>query len=182
MDADAVLIKRFADLALSDRAAVTHGIDQIFYDTSLRRTFDSDDERASFRHTWVGQYVELFPDLFFVALREGQAVGYLAGYFPTPGREHDFSDQHHMAVFSDLVAQYPAHLHINVDEGVRDLGIGGQLVDEFLSTCRTKSVAGVHIVTGDGSRNNAFYRKVGLTTEVRRASGERNMLFMGCRL
>ncbi len=182
MDVAGVSIKRFTDVSEQERPGVLKDLDRIFFDASLKREFATSDERSEFRDRWMGQYITQFPDLFLVATLEASAVGYLAGYIPLSGREHDFSNQHHVSVFEDLWGDYPAHLHINVDQCVRSQGVGGQLIDGFLSMCRASSVAGAHIVTGDGSRNNAFYRKVGLTDEVRRSSEGRDMLFMGRRL
>lgn len=43
--------------------------------------------------------------------------------------------------------QYPAHLHINVDEGWRGHGLGRRLMQAYLDQLRRMDVAGVHLNT-----------------------------------
>jgi GNAT superfamily N-acetyltransferase len=43
--------------------------------------------------------------------------------------------------------QYPAHLHINIAEQVRGLGIGRQMMDTYLGHLRQRGVPGVHLHT-----------------------------------
>lgn len=179
MDANAVTINCFAELSQAEQRAIVPDIDRIFFDSSLRRAFDSDGDRTAFRDLWMGQYLRKFPDLFFVARFDTRAVGYLAGYFPSPDRPMNFSGQHHMSIFEDLLERYPAHLHINLAEEARSRGIGIRLIDAFVAQCCAASLTGVHIVTGKGSRNNTFYRRAGFVDEVPRSSAGTDLLFMG---
>lgn len=179
MDGTNVCIKRFADIPVDRLGSVHEGIDEIFFGASFQTTFSDQSERDRFRALWVGQYLDTFPELCLVALRGEAVVGYLAGYIPLANRARTFPDQHHMPVFADLHAAFPAHLHINIHPEARSVGIGARLIERFVATCRVHNCRGVHIVTSNGGRNNAFYRRVGFTHEVRRATETRDMIFMG---
>ena len=40
---------------------------------------------------------------------------------------------------------YPAHLHVNVEERYRRMGIGGRLIENYLADLREQGVSGVHL-------------------------------------
>lgn len=179
MVASDVCIKRFADLPAADHELINAGIDEIFFGASFQTSFRDEREREQFRALWVGRYLKDFPELCLIALRDTTVAGYLAGYMPRGDTVHAFKDQHHMPVFADLHPAFPAHLHVNVHPLERSCGLGGQLVERFVDVCRENRCIGVHIVTGNGGRNNGFYRRLGFTHEVRRATENRDMIFMG---
>jgi GNAT superfamily N-acetyltransferase len=57
-----------------------------------------------------------------------------------------------------LETHYPAHLHINVDEEFRGLGIGRLLIETYIADLRTDGVGGLHLFCG--ADPVAFYRRL----------------------
>ncbi len=57
---------------------------------------------------------------------------------------------------------YPAHLHVNVDEGYRRMGIGRRLMESYLADLRSAGVVGVHLFCG--AEPVEFYRSLGFNT------------------
>jgi len=68
----------------------------------------------------------------------------------------------------EMADLYPAHLHIDLQERVRGLGLGRTLIERLLSDLRERRVRGVHLGV-DGANVNAigFYEHLGFR-EVRR--------------
>ncbi|MBS1961410.1 MAG: hypothetical protein JST04_04285 [Bdellovibrionales bacterium] len=58
-----------------------------------------------------------------------------------------------------VVAEYPAHLHINLIAAARGKGVGRLLVDRFRADLAAVGVHGIHLYCGDGPR--AFYERIG---------------------
>ena len=54
-------------------------IDDIFFESSARRDFCSQEEKQSFREMSLGRYIAKHRDSFFVALDDARCVGYLTG-------------------------------------------------------------------------------------------------------
>jgi ribosomal protein S18 acetylase RimI-like enzyme len=77
------------------------------------------------------------------------------------------------------VADYPAHLHIDLLPRAQGAGYGRRLIEHLLDRLRAMSVRGVHLAvaaTNEGAIG--FYRHVGLRPLRHDADG----LFMGMRL
>ena len=70
------------------------------------------------------------------------AGSFLKGEFSTP----DFSKQ------------YPATLHINIDENFRGRKIGNQLIEHYLKYLKENKIGGVHFGTMSGRAKNFFTR------------------------
>jgi len=63
-----------------------------------------------------------------------------------------------------LLADYPAHLHINLLPEAQGLGLGTQLMTTFLNKLREKGVQGVHLGTNSANEKAVpFYKKQGFT-------------------
>lgn len=80
--------------------------------------------------------------LFFLR----SAASFLKGEFASP----DFS------------LQYPATLHINLKQGVRDKGTGSRLMSAYLGYLSDKNVAGVHMASMS-EKGSSFFRKEGFS-------------------
>ena len=99
------------------------------------------------------------------ALREQYALpadatpdGELVGLIHAPAHAPD-----------DVVREYPAHLHIDLLERTRGLGLGRQLVERQLEALRRRGVPGLHLdVAADNANAQAFYRHLGFQ-QVHRA-------------
>ncbi len=55
---------------------------------------------------------------------------------------------------------YPAILHINIDKNYRSSGIGGRLVEAYLSYLKKEKIKGVHLTT-QSEKSFKFFEKVG---------------------
>jgi len=47
----------------------------------------------------------------------------------------------------DFTREYPASLHVNIEQGFRNLGIGSRLVNAYLDYLRSKKIEGVYLAT-----------------------------------
>lgn len=174
-----IQLARLTDLP--DRDAALRGLEEIFFLSALRTGFASGRERADFFRTWAGWYLGHAPaDVWFALDGEGAVLGYLTGCKDSAGAGAAGLDGTipKYAVFADLFAAFPAHLHVNVRPEHRSAGLGRRLVDRFAEDCAADGLAGVHLVTGAEARNAAFYRRAGFTEEHRRGP----LLFLGRRL
>lgn len=155
-----------------DPGAARAAITEIFFRSSVRQSFASEAERDRFLATWTGWYLNENAADTWLALNEASSVtGYLTGCRDSLAARPLFATIPRYDAFADLFGRFPAHLHVNVHPDHRNAGIGAALVDHFAAACGT----GVHIVTGVGARNVAFYRRLGFTEAVERGG----LLFLG---
>lgn len=60
------------------------------------------------------------------------------------------------------LTKYPAHLHINIEKGWRDKGIGAGLIEHFLGQLKTAGIAGMHLSTlQDNIAACNFFKRMG---------------------
>lgn len=149
-------------------------VEEIFFESSTKKTFENEEEKQLFQWKYLGSYLTKFPELFLVAKLDGKIQGYIAGSTQT-----DFDLQPHMKSFEDLVILFPSHYHINCHVGSRGLGVGSLLVLELEKKLQALKITGVHIMTGTESRNRSFYQKLGYTFEEKRVFQGRFILMMG---
>ena len=112
-------------------AEYVRDIDDIFFGSSAKGHFSSDEERLSFREKWLGRYILKHRDSFFVALEAGRAVGYLAGCLEDPTNLDHFKDIGYFSYIDDICQTFPAHLHVNVAEAYRNRGLGAHLSSDL---------------------------------------------------
>jgi ribosomal protein S18 acetylase RimI-like enzyme len=139
---------------------------------------------------FAGPYVVLEPDLAFVLDDGHQAVGYvigtadtaafarayrerwiprLAGRYPVPPQPPVSPDEQLLALHYRPermiwpgLAEYPAHLHIDLLPGFQGAGYGGRLMDTFYRAAADAGAAGVHVVVVAGNTPAlGFYRHLG---------------------
>jgi ribosomal protein S18 acetylase RimI-like enzyme len=71
------------------------------------------------------------------------------------------SSLHHP--YKRMVAEYPAHLHINIQPDYQRHGLGGRLFNAFEQNLIENGVTGYHLgVSGDNQVGISFYKKSGL--------------------
>lgn len=141
-----------------DPRGASEAIEAIFFESSGGGRFNSEASRAAFRERWLGRYLTHYPQYVFVALTPGnEVIGYLVGCLDDPSRNRLFSDISYFAEFAHLTRKYPAHLHINLTTRWRSQGIGKRLVSTFADCAVEAGVPGLHVITGEGHRNNRFY-------------------------
>ena len=167
-------------LTSRELGALAGDLDRIFYETSARTTFASDDETRVFHDRWIGRYLRHFPELCFVARDEvGDVVGYLVGALEDPALSPLFQDDAVLRSLAQVTARYPAHLHVNLTERARGQGIGAALVSAFCDVAREAGAPGVHVMTARGMRNVRFYEAQGFLERAVVVRGERELLFLG---
>lgn len=67
-----------------------------------------------------------------------------------------------------FAAKYPAHLHIDLNEGFRGKGNGSGMVNRLLDKLREQNVKGVMLITGCGNTGAIrFYNRLGFHTVMR---------------
>ena len=156
-------------------------------------------------HVYVGPYVVGQPDLAFCAGDAEGVAGYVLGaadtrQFEAWQEEHwwpDLRAQYPPTIGSsaddeliqlingpsqrgdDLVAAYPAHLHIDLLERARGHGLGRAMVEREIAALRRKGASGVHLDVAVKNGNAiAFYTHLGFV-EVERQS---DSILMGMHL
>lgn len=163
-----VRIEPYDSVGQMDRVTLDDGINQIFFAASSVQSFRDDEHRSAFHWLWLGRYLADEPGHAFVALCSSGVCGYLVGSLSDPAQRAEFEELAYFSEFAPFTAQYPAHLHVNVDQNWRSAGIGARLVTCFASHAASAGVSGMHIVTGAGMRNVQFYERLGFE-EVARA-------------
>jgi GNAT superfamily N-acetyltransferase len=153
---------------------------EIFFLSSSRQNFASDEEREKFFTTWTEYYFKFCPELILLDRDAGQVRGYLMGCADSRAAEAFYAERlPSYAVFADLFARFPAHLHINVHPLGRSQGVGARLIAEFSKQLLKRGVRGLHIVTSPDSENREFYKRNGFSFEEKRPWQKHTLLFMG---
>lgn len=156
-------------------------------------------------HLYVGPYIVGQPDLALVVADAEGIAGYLLATEDTrafeawealhwwpglreqyPATVGDSPDDdlirllHSPAIAPDgIVAEYPAHLHIDLLPGKRGRGLGRELVDGLVATLQDHGSRGVHLDVGaDNQDAIAFYGHLGFV-ELQAAGSS---ILMGMRL
>lgn len=170
-------------IALPDRAPALAALERIFFESSSRTEFASEQERRTFFERWTSFYLDWHPEHVWLWMDpEDGFSGYLTGCLDSAAAEPLYNSLPSYGLFERHFREFPAHLHVNCRGARRNVGIGAGLVDTFIEECRAAGLAGVHIVTAPGARNVRFYERVGFTERVTGAYLGRPLLFMGRRL
>ena len=145
-------------------------------------------------HFYAGPYIHYEPDLCFVLTGDEEPCGYVLGtrdstvfaarmqeWLPPLRKRYPLrppEDASHDAelikcmhagrsVNKELVATYPAHLHIDLLPLAQGKKMGHKLMDAFLDRLTTLGVAGVHLGTNtDNTRAVAFYERAGFQSKA----------------
>ena len=158
-------------------------------------------------HIYVGPYLVLEPDLAYV-LDDGAPAGYVLGardsmdfdrrceqeWWPplrqryadptvsptwTPDENLQYLIHHPPRFDVALLAEYPAHLHIDLLPRAQGAGNGRRLITRLLDVLRAMDAVGVHLVTGAKNRRAiGFYDRIGFRT----LQTNRNAVVMAMRL
>jgi GNAT superfamily N-acetyltransferase len=147
----------------------------IFFETSARTEFISSEEKETYIYQYLGYYKEKYPEFFLIGIRGDDVIGYICG---SPDSRMDlelFDIIPHYKTFQDLYPEFPAHLHINLTQSSRGLGLGSYLIKSFENLCNCAT----HLITSPDARNREFYKKNGYLYESSRIHKMSNILFMG---
>jgi ribosomal protein S18 acetylase RimI-like enzyme len=140
---------------------------------------------------WVGPYLEIEPGLAFVAADDRGPVGYVLGAADTTAFEAECEARwwpalrarypepppgaaitpdarlirriHHPPLTPrDVVAEFPAHLHIDIRARGQGRGVGRRLMTTLFDALLQRSVDGVHLgVDVRNTRAIGFYEHLG---------------------
>ncbi len=165
------------------------------YDVCIKTSEAGDPTKPPYRDPEVipagfaGAYLELAPELAFVAADGDQVVGYVIGaadsaeFFqrfnaewlpqvadrfpevpnPTCGEDWFAYYLHHTDEnLREELADYPAHLHINLLDGYRGRGYGRALMEQFYAVLRELNTSGIELsVLKENTGAVAFYERLG---------------------
>ncbi|MET3925885.1 GNAT family N-acetyltransferase [Devosia sp. 2618] len=68
---------------------------------------------------------------------------------------------------SALVADFPAHIHMNLHERLRGQGVGTQLLKRWIADAKAANVAGIHLGANSGNTGGvAFWTRSGFVPQV----------------
>ena len=158
-------------------------IESIFFSSSARQEFANDLERSQFRYKYLDWYRIHHPELLYLAVTaDAEINGYICGT-PNTRQSPELFELHPW--LEELTAQcesFPAHLHINLTEATRGMGVGSQLIEVFENRLKSLKVAGVHLVTSPSARNVGFYKKNGYNFESVFHWKNVDLLFLGKQL
>lgn len=157
---DRIDIVPFSSIA-GDGQAV-RALRNIFFDTS-GKMFDDDSQRQAFAELWLEQFLRHDPELAHVAMSYDQVVGYIVASHVDPAQSPRFSELGYFRDFAEFTVQFPAQLHVNLNEAWRGMGIGGKLVRRVCADASAAGLNGVHVVTAAQARNRAFYERQGFS-------------------
>lgn len=149
---------------------------EIFFQTSARKVFVSNEEKELFFYSYLGVYLDQFNE-FSQFASIPKIVGYCVGS-PVTSNAQLMELQPHLKLFEDLYSSFPAHLHINFLPNYQGQGLGSKLLLAFEQNLCGRNIPGLHIITASNSRNVSFYRRLGFTIEVEREYNGNLLLFM----
>lgn len=152
---------------------------------------------------WAQCYLRYYPDYCFVAEEDGDVIGYILSTPNTLEQEKQFVENilpeiksivsrndpfyTELADFKsdkemtgNIVAEYPAHLHINLTSRCQHKGIGSKLMVAMEENLKCNGINKIHLgVMADNPNAVNFYKKHGYKTVKEHDFGEGNIgLFM----
>jgi GNAT superfamily N-acetyltransferase len=167
---------------LADRKVAEVQAEAVFWASAGARRFESEGAHRAYRSLWFGRYLQHAPDEFFVALgAQDEVLGYLAGALASNAAPLAGPDYYPLFP-PELVARFPAHIHVNVAADRRSAGLGAALVRAFAEHCRKRRTPGLHAVTASGTRSAAFFEKCGLGQRGAARWRGRDLAFLGMQL
>lgn len=157
-------------------------IQEIFFLTTSKKDFTSEQQKMDFYHLWTKFYFENKNSQVLVKKcpQTQQPLGYLMGAMKSQeALPHFIEHNPSFELFFDLYEDFPAHLHINVHPEAHSKGLGTELIQYYTEYLKEKNISGVHLITSPQSRNVSFYTKNGFEHSYLRAHQGREYLFLG---
>lgn len=147
-------------------------------------------DRQLIGHIYAAPYAVLEPELTFIAEDEEGVAGYIVGTFDTeafaarlerewwpalrkryagPAFETTEADRNRIATImrpsgdpAEIVAAYPAHIHMNLRARLRGQGVGMALLQRWIAQAREAGVRGIHLgASATNAGGIAFWQKGG---------------------
>ncbi len=154
-------------------------IKDIFFHSSSVKVFKSDEDKNNFFKRWCGDYIELFPDFFYLMIDDkSNLLGYMAVCPDTEAFINKLSIKS-MEVFADQFKKFPAHLHMNTHENYRGLGLGSMLIRGVETHLKAKNIPGIFLITERNMQNFKFYERNGFHKQIEKQYGQTMICFMG---
>lgn len=156
------LFKKLSDYSESELERVHFQLRDIFFLSSSVQSFENVERRERFYNRWLGHYLTHFSDFTWCAQSgpEGAVLAYLTVCPNTVDFLRVF-DLESLKVFQKFYQDFPAHLHMNTHPTARGQGLGAKLIALAESELALREIPGLHLITGLGERNVAFYERVG---------------------
>ncbi len=141
-------------------------------------------ERNYLLNSYCDYYIDNEPETCFAAVDEnGTAQGYIIcapdfkkfikqvrpynAQAKKSGIDHYYEGIAERLALRFFSRQYPAHFHIDINEGYQGGGTGTQLVLTLLETLKSKNVKGVMLITGSGNEGAIrFYKRLNFKTVI----------------
>ncbi|HEY8577491.1 MAG TPA: GNAT family N-acetyltransferase [Devosia sp.] len=144
-------------------------------------------------HIYSAPYGVLEPEHVWVAEDDEGVAGYLVGthdtdafaarqersWWPTLRTQYDEVPEQDLTAADlmrlkairqpehnpgDLVAEYPAHIHMNLLPRIRGQRVGSRLLEHWIADAKAAGVAGIHLGASSGNTGGvAFWTKSGFT-------------------
>lgn len=166
-------------LCAREKVEILKEVEEIFFLSSSLKSFSSEERRQAFFKRWCGDYQELYPKEFFIAMEDGMTLGYLSGCMDSLRAMNEIQVPG-FAIFQDLFNAFPAHLHINFHPTARGKGLGTLIMKHYFRHLSHNNIVGVHLVTSPDAQNVSFYQRLGFSKTQTRDFNGMPLYFMGC--
>ena len=161
--------------SLIDNFELFEQVSSIFFESSIKKSFLSEQEKKDFRYKYLDYYKNNYPEFFLIAKKGNKVLGYVCGSPDSIKDSELFNIVPHYKAFEDYYGELNAHLHINLHSESRGLGIGSNLLREFEKLNR----GAVHLLTSPDADNRNFYLKNGYNIEKIKNFQGVTLLLMG---
>ena len=88
-------------------------IKEIFFESSAKKEFSTDEEKERFYQKWTSFYFENIEAITLVALDAEKVLGYLMGHPDSKNCTKLYTQNSNYELFEDQFKGFPAHLLIN---------------------------------------------------------------------
>ena len=158
--------------------------EEIFFESSVRKKFETEADRKSFLYSYFGYYLENFPELFYVAYQQlndqpPKVLGYICGCPDTLNEPALLIMHSYLNDFKEDYPSYPAHLHINCHRDSRGMGVGSALIKTLENSLKSQNIPGLHLITSEDAQNVSFYEKNGYNHRTLKDNGGFKILLLG---
>lgn len=172
-------VVRYSQLGNEAKAVILSQLKEIFYQSSSIKTFKNLEEREAFFMKWCGDYLNFFPEFFYLMVDEATNLLCYLAICPDTSANLDRLKVKSLGIFVDEYELYPAHLHMNTHENFRGIGLGAMILTAAEADLRMKKIKGLHLITEPTARNFEFYKRQGFNDVVVKAYNDTQLCLMG---
>lgn len=128
-------------------------IESIFWESSSIQSFQSQKAKDEFLYKYLSGYYD-HPEYFYYVTKDTEVLGYVCGF-------HNQYYDHEYYQKADIPLKFKPHLHINMSDKSRGIGLGSKLIQFYALKLKELGHSGVHIITANGDKSINFYQKNG---------------------